>query len=69
MLLHLTATTGFAVDLTDRSAEMSARAEILDAWDVPVDELNRVMPEHGELDPPWRNVLLDPAQLVEFKVI
>jgi hypothetical protein len=47
---------------------LAASARILDAWDVPVAELNRLLPEHGDDDPTWRNVLLDPADLAKYKV-
>ena len=69
MLLRLEATTGYRVDLAGRSAELVGRAEILDAWNVPVAALNKVMPVHGPDDPTWRNVLLDPADLADYKVI
>lgn len=68
MLLHLSASTGYRVDLTNGTAQLAASATILDAWDVPVDALNRAMPEHTDDDPDWRNVLLDPADLAEYKV-
>lgn len=68
MLLNLSASTGYRVDLTSGTAELAASATILDAWDVPVDALNRALPEHTDDDPNWRNVLLDPADLAEYKV-
>lgn len=68
MLLHLSASTGYRVDLTSGTAELAASATILDAWDVPVAALNQVLPEHRDDDPNWRNVLLDPADLAEYKV-
>lgn len=69
MLLHLEARTGYRVDLAGRTADLSATAEILDAWDIPVEALNKAMPVHGPDDPAWRNVLLDPADLAPYKVI
>lgn len=68
MLLHLSASTRYRVDLASGTAELAASASILDAWDVPVAALNQVMPEHSDDDPTWRNVLLDPADLAEYKV-
>ncbi|MFF1715772.1 hypothetical protein [Streptomyces sp. NPDC058268] len=69
MLLHMEGHTGYRVDLAGRSAELAARAQILGGWDVPVEVLNKVMPEHGPDDPAWRNVLLDPADLADYKVL
>ena len=69
MLLRLSASTRYRVDLASGTAELAAQASILDAWDVPVAELNQAVPEHGDDDPTWRNVLLDPADLAEHKVI
>jgi hypothetical protein len=54
------------VDLASGTAEPAASASILDAWDVAA-ALNQVLAEHGD-DPTWRNVLLDPADLAEYKV-
>lgn len=68
MLLHLDATTGYRVDLASGTAELAASARILDAWDVPVTALNQLLPEHGDDDPEWRNVHLDPAVLARYKV-
>ncbi|MFF3359574.1 hypothetical protein ACFYWN_45040 [Streptomyces sp. NPDC002917] len=69
MLLHLSARTGYRVDLTSGTAELTAQADILEAWDVPVTALNQVLPIRAESDPTWRNALLDPADLAEYKVI
>lgn len=69
MLLHLTASTGYRIDLESGTAELSACASILDAWDVPVATLNRILPKHEADDPFWRNVHLDPADLAKYKVI
>ncbi len=68
MLLRLSASTRYRIDLASGAAELAASAIILDAWDVPVAALNRALPEHGDDDPTWRNVLLDPADLAEYKV-
>jgi hypothetical protein len=68
MLLRLSASTRYRIDLASGTAELAASAIILDAWDVPVAALNRALPEHGDDDPTWRNVLLDPADLAEYKV-
>lgn len=69
MLLHLSASTGYRVNLASGTAELAASATILDAWDVPVAALNGAMEEHGDDDPTWRNALLDPAHLADYKVI
>lgn len=69
MLLHLDATTAYSVNLDSGTAELAAKARILNAWDVPVTELNQLLPDHGDDDPTWRNVELDPSDLAEYKVL
>jgi hypothetical protein len=68
MLLHLAATTGYRINLAGGTAELAARANILDAWDLPVAELNQLLPEHGDNDPAWRNVWLDHADLAKYRL-
>ena len=45
MLLRLSASTRYRVDLASGTAELTASTSILDAWDVPVAALNQVLPE------------------------
>lgn len=68
MLVHLDATTRYRVDFAGGTAELAARAEIQDAWDVPVKALNRIMPKHQDDNRVWHHVLLSPDALAEYRV-
>ncbi|WP_194908959.1 hypothetical protein [Catenulispora rubra] len=69
MLVHLHVRTGYRVDLVRHTVDLSARAEITDGWDVPVGDLNTIMPVHGPADRTWRNVVLDSDGLAPYRVI